>query len=476
MPAAGHPFDVDNDVESTTDHLRESGPSGTPSNHSEQHAPPLYHQLSHDCEGPRCLCQRYENGELAAAVLNQNRNPNELRDYENHQNLGRGHRRPTQSHPNLNPNYQNPIDFIANDNHATGRRGGSGHDRDRRHYEPEENIYERLDEVQGCREGDHTYERIDDRAWHRRARYRTSGPQNVAGPSDVYVDSRRITGPSCLSRLGRNCFSTENIASASNRRYVYQLGQNCTCQFCRHLDARAVCQYCNNFHDKLRYQDPGTLPNLAGSRHYIYQLSRSCRCALCRDDSLYTRFPINSRLSDSFRRDCHCRNPGTCSCRNRFLSYSNPAIYIGRINHAVNNPLYATPVGILDPNPSTSSGAQGLGEPSTSTGRTSGNYASSNPSSSGVPACSGNRSSDRQHVCDDSCIRNPNVGGVYQILGKCERADCHHGRVSIHWVFVNKWVPSWSAQDSVPEADANPEPASRDDEPRNQPEGDADES
>lgn len=494
MPAAGHPGDVENDVD-PTEHLREAGPSGTPSNQEQNPQPPLYQQLSHDCEGARCICQRYENGELAAVVMNQNQNQNRNhvdRD-ENYQNVGRGHRvyagRANQNlppHPNLNPNYQNPVDFIPNDHGVANRR--SNQERDRRHYEPEENIYERLDEV--GRDYNHTYERIDDRAWYRRARYR-AGPQS-AGPSggndldanrsfghyneaprDVYVDARRITGPSCLSRLGRNCFSTENIASASNRRYVYQLGHNCTCQFCRHLDARSVCQYCNNFHDRLRHQEAG---NLAGnSRHYIYQLSRSCRCAFCRDDySPYARFPVNLRLSDSFRRECHCRNPGSCSCRNRFLSYSNPAIYIGRIDRAVNNPLYANPAAYAQ-------NRGGAAEPSPSTsGNPAGNLTNNpSPSGSGGVNCPANRSTDRQHVCDDSCIRNHNVGGIYQVLGRCERADCHHGRISVHWVFVNKWLPSWGAQDSVPEADSNPEVAPREDEPRDrdqQPGSDAEES
>ncbi|XP_025602635.2 uncharacterized protein LOC112694989 [Athalia rosae] len=535
MPAAGHPGDVDNDAE-TAEHLRESGPSGTPA-HSEQNAPPLYHQLNHDCEGARCLCQRYENGELAAVVLNQNRNlnpPNPERERErerereadNYQNIGRGHRlyagRPAnqnlQNHPNLNPNYQNPVDFLQNDQYAAARRAGGILDRDRRHHEPEENIYERLDEIgreYGPESPDrHTYERIDDRAWYRRARYR-AGLQHASGPSggggdfeggnrnvghyesprNVYVESRRITSPSCLSRLGRNCFSTENIASASNRRYVYQLGHNCTCQFCRHLDARTICQYCHNFHDRLRLQDAtGNLATLGNSRHYIYQLSRSCRCAFCRDDSVYARFPVNSRLSDSFRRECQCRNPGSCTCRSRYLSYSNPAIYIGRIdrashnNHAVNNPIYAHPAATYanrserqnaasESNPSTSSNATppGIGEPSTSSGRTSANPLG-NYSASGVTVCPVNRTIDRQHVCDDSCIRNQNVNGVYQFLGRCERAECHHGRISIHWVFVNKWLPTWGAQDSVPEADSNPEMSPEEEEPRDNPENGGEES
>lgn len=459
MPAAGQPADVDIDGE-PTDHLREAGPSGASALHpDQQNGPLLYQQLNHDCEGARCLCQRYENGELAAAVLNlHGRN-----DAEGYQNLPArgGHRpranQPIQNHPNLNPNYQNPLDFIQpNENYPPGRR------LERRHQEPEENIYERLDEVQGrSNEPDHTYERIDDhRAWYRRARYR--GSQNDSQAREAYVESRRLTGPSCLSRLGRNCFSTENIASAvtSNRRYVYQFGNGCSCQFCRHLDARSgVCQYCHNFHDRLRYQDPGSSSGLGNSRHYIYQLSRSCRCPLCRDDSLYARFPVNSRLSDSFRRECHCRNPGSCSCRSRYLSYSNPAIYIGRISQAVHNPLYANSGGAVETN-------QGPEAPNNS--RAS--------SSAGVAVCTGNPSTDRQHVCDDSCIRNQNVNGVYQFLGRCERAECHHGRISIHWVFVNKWLPSWRAQDSVPEADADQEPSPDQEEPREQPENEAEES
>ncbi|XP_024939156.1 uncharacterized protein LOC112494110 [Cephus cinctus] len=471
--------------------------------------------------------------------MNQNRNAsNQDRGDEGYQNTGRVHRlyqnRPLgQNHPNLNPNYQNPVDLIRNYN------------RDRQlQQEPEENIYERLDDdddevvvsernlpnnFANCRsEDNHTYERIDNRFWYRgginNSRNNNSHNPHVPGPSalhdldsrnfgqydqprNVYLDaSRGISSQQCLSRLGRlgrNCFSTENIASTSNRRYIYQLGHNCMCQFCRHLDARYICHYCHTMHDRLRYQDAGNTGTIGNSRHYIYQVSRNCRCAFCRGESPYARFPINSaRLSESFRRDCHCRNSANCTCRNRFLSSSNPAIYIGRIDRAaiaqtVNNPLYANPtiyVGRIERscvaglnnlaagsnstdssastlNPSTSNSN---GDPCTSGTSRSIASTSGNPSTSNASVCPVNRSAERQHTCDDSCIRNPtgNSAGVYQFLGRCEKADCQHGRVSVHWWFVNKWLSPWMPQNS----DRNPEPVPKEEESREEQESDNDDS
>ncbi|KAF7990310.1 hypothetical protein HCN44_000115 [Aphidius gifuensis] len=87
---------------------------------------------THDCEGANCICQRYENGEIAVIVRNRNLLINNDNNYQ--QNI-RQHNRIYQNNrqANLNPNYQNPIDIVRNFN------------RTRRLHEPEENIYERLD-------------------------------------------------------------------------------------------------------------------------------------------------------------------------------------------------------------------------------------------------------------------------------------------------------------------------------------------
>ncbi|XP_026667703.1 uncharacterized protein LOC113464075 [Ceratina calcarata] len=420
--------------------------------------------------------------------MNQNRNN---QDDNSYQNVGRGSRgfqnRPgsVQVHPNLNPNYQNPVDLVHNFN------------RNRQPQEPEENIYERLDNdddddderVENNNEAahneaagqnnqrnmdDHMYERIDDRyscanrnysrcyKYHILNHYIPSFLNDMESrnqydqPRQFYLDSSRLTNQFCqnrLGRLGRNCFSTENIAYASTGRAVYPLGYNCVCSFCKHLDTRYLCHHCHNLHNRLRYQDAFS----SNSRHYIYQLPRNCRCPFCRGEYSHVKLPVTS---------CHCRNPNNCSCRGKVLPNCNSAAqfskyldWISRGSPSVNNPLYAT-VHIARPSVSTlrnaSSGANVSVEATASTSNTSASassnepgtstrpiFPSQNPSTS-YPVCSVNRS-ERQHTCDDSCIRNQSgsVAGICQFLGRCERAECNHGRLSVHW-FVNRWFPPWN--------------------------------
>lgn len=539
---------------------------------------------NHVCDGARCPCQRYENGELALEVMNRSRNHGSQEREDSYQNVGRGQPRVAlpprinnglPANPNfLNPQYQNPVDLLRNYN------------RNGRINEPEENIYERLDndededeeEEENVNENDeeqraegsrnenalnpplelsnadnHTYERIDNRPWYRSAMNNrpTNEPQasanlpsanfwNFIEPSSTnnhydhprYVYAKTIN-QSCLNRLGRlgrNCFSSENIAAAtSTRRYVYQLGHSRMCQSCTrfpfgHRDLRYACHYCNAFHERFRYYDNGNSNSqLGSSRHYIYQVTRSCRCPFCRGDYHSTRFPMNTgRLVEPFPRDCQCRNPGNCNCRGRMISTSNSAIYIGRIERmglvqTVNNPLYSSPtiyIGRID-----RSCASGLSNSSGSTGNpsSSGESSSNNspglapvPSTSGVstsqneaatsgsqrtapsnPAgnsgtssvCSIAPNTERQHVCDDSCIRtnSGNLAGACQFLGRTERPECQHGRVSFHWWFVNRWLPPWGSQSQNNDRNqANPEqqqqPAARIDEPRDHHESDTEES
>ncbi|KOX72522.1 hypothetical protein WN51_03116 [Melipona quadrifasciata] len=392
---------------------------------SDQNVLQQYRSTGHNCQGLRCVCQRYENGEVAAAIMNQNRN--QERD-DSYQNISRGSRgfqnRPggsVQLHSNLNPNYQNPVDVVHNYN------------RNRQLQEPEENIYERLDN------DDDDDENIENNSENR------------------------------LGRLGRNCFSTENIAYASTGRAIYSLGYNCMCSFCRHIDTRYLCHHCHNLHNRLRYQD-GFANN---SRHYIYQLPRNCRCPFCRGEYSYVKVPVTScRPTESLRMECHCRNPNNCSCRGKVLPNSNSTAqfskyldWIGRGSPSVNNPLYATvhigrpcvsalgnttggnSSNSVDPGASTSnmstSNALSNNEPSTSSNIRS-IFSSHNPSHPSV--CSANRSTERQHTCDDSCIRNQSgsATGICQFLGRCERAECNHGRLSVHWWFVNRWLPTWN--------------------------------
>lgn len=583
MQTAGHTTDQKADPDNEpSEPLREPAPSGAQAQNLDQNSLQQQQQQQrggHVCEGARCPCQRYENGELALVVMHRNRNPvNPERVNQNRWNNGGGGGGgggPVNQNF-LNPQYQNPVDLLRNCN-----RNGRMND-------PEENIYERLDDdededdpmAEGARNenpgnapldpniGDnptyrridnHTYERIDNRPWYRsgvnNSRSNNCQPANnlpaanfwnfiePANPSNHYDHPRYAHGKwraldsqACLNRLGRlgrNCFSSENIASASNpRRYVYQLGHNRMCQSCArfpfmHRDARYVCQLCNNLHDRLRYYDsvnPGV--PLGNSRHYIYQVSRGCRCPFCRGDYQYARFPMNSnRLAEAFRRDCQCRNQsGGCTCRGRIMSSSNSAIYIGRIDRvglvqSVNNPLYSSPtiyIGRIDrscaaglsngstsssANPSCSTESNAVGgpavapsipstsnaappalpaEPSTSTSqRVGGNPSSSSAGSSSVWPIS--QGIERQHTCDDSCIRTHpgNVTGVCQFLGRSERADCHNGRVSFNWWFVNRWLTPWASQSTErnpPAAAPPPTEQPRVEEPRESQESDTEES
>ncbi|XP_076247183.1 uncharacterized protein LOC143187093 [Calliopsis andreniformis] len=453
--------------------------------------------------------------------MNQNRNSQERDD--NHQDAGRGPRnfqnRPSgsvQLYPNLNPNYQNPVDLVHHYNN------------NRQLHEPEENIYERLDddddenvennvevgrnEVQNNQNNaDHTYERIDDRyscsgrTYSRCYRYHIlnhiaipnflndAESRNLSHydqPRQIYLDSSRLSSQFCqtrLGRLGRNCFSTENIAYASTGRTIYPLGYNCMCWFCRHLDTK-YCHYCHNIHNRLRYQD-GLASN---SRHYIYQLQRNCKCPFCRGEYSYVKLPITScRHTESLRMECHCRSPNNSSCRCKILSNCNSATQIGRyldwINRAgpsVNNPLYATihvgrpcPSALgnvaaggnlpnsIDPGPSTSNVSASTINESNTSSNSRPMFSPSNPSTSHASLCSTNRSAERQHTCDDSCIRNHsgNITGISQFLGRCERAECNHGRLSVHWWFINKWLPPWNPHhfdrnmDTVPPMEEEPQ-------------------
>ncbi|XP_026824942.1 uncharacterized protein LOC113561826 [Ooceraea biroi] len=469
---------------------------------------------SHNCQGPRCVCQRYENGELAAVMMNQGRSNQERED--GYQNTGHASRafpnragNAPQVHPNLNPNYQNPIDLVRNYN------------RRQQQQEPEENIYERLDneddedgdenaEVprneslaqnnQGNHADNHAYERLGERIScssriHCRY-YKYHGLNQVPAPSflndvdgarnasqydqprHIYIDYSRLSGnlhQNSLSRLGRNCFSTENIAYASTRRSVQPLVYNCTCPYCRHVDARYICHHCHNLHNRLRqYQDAGN------SRHYVYQVARNCRCPFCRGEFPYTKLPASAlRAAELFKMECcHCRNPGSCTCRGKIPLDSNSAIYFGRyldwINRtgqSVNNPLYAMiHVGRMDRASLPGHGNAGMSNggsqpnaadpgPSTSNGVSSARFNDSNASSilrsifapgssaSNASICPVNRYVERQHTCDDSCIRSQSgsLAGICQLLGRCERTECNHGRLSVHWWFVNKWLPMWNS-------------------------------
>lgn len=311
-------------------------------------------------------------------------------------------------------------------------------------------------------------------------------------PRQFYVDSSRLSSQFCqnrLGRLGRNCFSTENIAYASTGRAIYPLGYNCTCSFCRHLDTR-WCHHCHILHNRLRYQDGFS----SNSRHYIYQLPRNCRCPFCRGEYSYVKLPVTPcRPTDSLRMECHCRNSSNCSCRSKVLSSSNPAAqfcryidWVSRGSPSVNNPLYAT-VHIgrtcvsalgnaasagnmsnsIDPGASTSNAstsASAVNEPSTSSNIRP-IFVPNNHSTSHATLCTTNRTTERQHTCDDSCIRNQSGGitGVCQFLGRCERAECNHGRFFVHWWFVNRWLPPWNPHyfdrnvDTVPSMEEEPQ-------------------
>lgn len=507
-------------------------PSGV--QNADQNLPQQYRAGgSHACQGARCICQRYENGELAVVVMNQNRNQEREEGYQNASRAVRNYQNRVgavvQAHPNLNPNYQNPVDLVRNYNRA------------RQHQEPEENIYERLDNdddddehnegehnAEGGRNDpsinqnnqnpghdDHIYERIDDRSSCRKCAYSRFKYQRLnfisAGhflneidprnfnqydqPRHVYLDSSRMGNQFCqsrLGRLGRNCFSSENLAYASTKRPAYGHGYTCSCPFCRHLDSRYVCHHHQSLHNRLRYQDPTNVV-----RPYIYQSSRNCRCPFCRGDYGYAKLSgtsNNRSPGESSRgKESHYRNPSGCVCRNKTMPSSSSAMQVGRYvdwlnrvgGSSVNNPLYATiQIGRIDRScagPSGTSSASSSnnpeGVPSTSSGGsteagTSSNlrsiFASTSYNTSGTsaPVCPVNRSSERQHTCDDSCIRNQNFAGICQFLGRCERAECNHGRLSVHWWFVNRWF----------NPERNTENAPVDVEPRERQESDSDDS
>jgi len=465
---------------------------------------------SHNCQGPRCVCQRYENGELAAVMMNQGRNNQEREDgYQNANHVPRAFQNRVnntpQVHPNLNPNYQNPIDLIRNYNRRPQQQ------------EPEENIYERLDneddedddenaevsrnesQVQNNQGNadNHTYERIDERmSCSNRTNcryYKHHGLNHVPAsslndaddarnasqydqPRHIYIDYSRLSGnfyQNSLNRLGRNCFSTENIAYASTRRSVQPLVYNCTCPYCRHMDTRYVCHHCHNLHNKLRYQDAGN-----SGRHYVYQIARNCRCPFCRGEYPYMKLPTNAlRAAELFKMEyCYCRNPANCTCRGKIPLDSNSAIHFGRyldwINRtgqSVNNPLYAmihvgrmdrasipghgnasnggNQTNAADPGPSTSNGMPNARFNNPNSSSTSRSVFAPGASTSNASVCPVNRHMERQHTCDDSCIRSQsgNLAGICQVLGRCERTECNHGRLSVHWWFVNKWLPLWNS-------------------------------
>lgn len=473
--------------------------------------------VNHNCQGPRCVCQRYENGELAAVIMNQGRNNQEREDgYQNtiSRNFPNRNANSVQIHPNLNPNYQNPIDLIRNYN-----RG-----RLQQQELEEENIYERLDneeedddneeddDAQASRNesssvqnnqnhtDDHTYERIDDRIsscnrmhchaykyhmlnhMHNFLSNTTEGARNMISqydqPRHINLDYSRSNNHSyqnSLSRLGRNCFSTENIVYASTRQrsippFVYS---NCVCPYCRQMqlidNARNTCHYCHNTHNRLRYQDAA-----ASFRHYLFQLSRNCKCSFCRGEYPYSKLPTKNalRAAEFFRTEsCHCRNPINCAtCRNKIPSDSVFGRYLDY--QSVNNPLYAAiQAGRLD------RGAfiYGQAGPSRSNNGATSNarindsvnpsslsqhaVLAANASTSSVSICPVNRRyAERQHTCDDSCIRNQsgNLARICQLLGRCERAECNHGRLSVHWWFVNKWLPSSNVQNTDRNIDGMP--------------------
>lgn len=454
--------------------------------------------------------------------MNQGRSNQEREDgYQNAGHVSRAFQnRPNNStlqiHPNLNPNYQNPIDLIRNYNRRLQQQ-------QQQQQEPEENIYERLDndEDEDVAENaevprneslaqnnqgnadNHMYERIGERiSCSSRAHchyYKYHVPahsflndmesaRNVSQydqPRHIYIDYSRLSSnihQSSLSRLGRNCFSTENIAYASTKRSVHPIVYNCTCPYCRNVDARYVCHHCHTLYNRLRYQDT------ANSRHYVYQVSRNCRCPFCRGEYSYAKLPA-LRAAELLKMECcHCRNPANCTCRNKAPSDPNSTIYIGRyldwINRtgqSVNNPLYAmihvgrmdrtsvsshgnasnsgnSPNG-TDPGPSTSGNATSnarFNEPSSSSVLRS--VFAPGASTSNAPVCPVNRYVEHQHTCDDSCIRSQsgNLTGICQLLGRCERTECNHGRLSVHWWFVNKWLPLWNSHNLDRNVDGAP--------------------
>ncbi|KYM82976.1 hypothetical protein ALC53_06543 [Atta colombica] len=513
---------MDLDVE-TSDSSREAGPSGVQNRGA-----------SHNCPGPRCVCQRYENGELAAVIMNQGRSQERDDSYQNAGHISRAFQnRPNsmlQIHPNLNPNYQNPIDLIRNYNRRLQQS------QQQQQQEPEENIYECLDNdddddddddenveipqneslVQNNQDNmdNHMYERIDERiscssGAHCHYKYhlpthnflsdvenaRNVNPYNQ--PRHIYIDYSRLNSniyQSSLNRLGRNCFSTENIAYASTKHF-HPIMYNCTCPYCRNMDPRYVCHHCYYLYNKLQYQDT------ANSRHYVYQISRNCRCPFCRGEYSYTKFPV-LRAAELLKIECHCRNLANCICRSKASSDFNSTIigryldWINRTGQSVNNPLYAMiHVGRMDRssvpghgNISNSRNPPNNPGPSTSGNATSNaRFNESNSSSvlrsvfvpgastTSAPIYSISRYVEHQHTCDDSCIRSQSgsLTGISQFLGRCERTECNHGRLSVHWWFVNKWLPLWNSHNFDRNVDGAP---CADEVSREQRESDSDDS
>jgi len=447
--------------------------------------------------------------------MNQGRNNQEREDgYQNADHVRAFQNRPNSSmlqiHPNLNPNYQNPIDLIRNYNHRLQQQ--------QQQQEPEENIYERLDNddneddesaeiprneslAQNNQDiilDNHMYERIGERISSNRVHchyYKYHVPahsflndmenaRNVSQydqPRHIYIDYSRLSSnihQNSLSRLGRNCFSTENIAYASTKRSVHPIVYNCTCPYCRNVDTRYVCHHCHNLYNRLRYQ------NTANSRHYVYQVSRHCRCPFCRGEYSYAKFPT-LRATELLKMECcHCRNPANCICRNKASSDLNSTIigryldWINRTGQSVNNPLYAmihvgrmdrafvsgntsnngNSSNSVDPSPSTSGNATNarFNEPSSSSVLRS--VSTPGASTSNAPIYPINRYIEHQHTCDDSCIRSQsgNLTGICHVLGKCERTECNHSRLSVHWWFVNKWLPLWNSHNLDRNVDGAP--------------------
>lgn len=199
--------------------------------------------------------------------MNQNRE-------ETYQNVVRGGQRERNGNRNaayLNPNYQNPVDLLARQNQQQ---------------EPEENIYERLD----CEDDvfdDHMYEPIGgDRLNQRRigndALDRGNSYYNYQ-PRNIYMEaaSRNIRNQFCPYFLGRNCFSSENIAYVSSyKRHVQNQAigghvnaRNCGCNFCRHL-----CHRCLDIQDRSIRMADATMNN----NRSVVKLKKieNCSCLL----------------------------------------------------------------------------------------------------------------------------------------------------------------------------------------------------
>lgn len=363
----------------------------------------------HDCQGFRCICQRYENGDFAAAIFGRNHLNNQ--EDNNYENVPRLRNRPPLV--NVNPNYQNPIDLIRHyDNNRPRPR--------RQDQDIEENIYERLDEDEDDaeehenvelvmpqnnnvnRNNDHTYERISQ--------------------SHYYYDRpRQFRTFDIVGRLGRNCFSSDNIACVSSFptfvKSIYNSNNYCGRQ-------HYVCHRCCHNNRSRYFIDP---------RNYqTYQPSRNCNCLFCRRQfSAYVKLHLaeSSKRKDYQQYRQH-RNFINCHFCAKKLSQRTSTINrnVDWVESGLDNPLYAT-IRISRINNLIDTNA-----PSTSNG-----------SSSSASVCQLNRHlpKRRRHTCDDSCIRNSSGNAV----AMCERgADCNRGRLHfVHWWFLNKWLPSWNS-------------------------------